>query len=108
MYFVATRILLNLILINLHSVPSCIRCHLYFKRSDQGVFFSVDRFGIILMFPVNVVVFKLESSRDLSIALLNLTRTGRSLFEYSLYLPSCRWYRIDRRLMLLSVLVLMR
>ena len=35
----------------------------------------MDRSGVILMFPVSVVIFncKLDSSRELSIALLNLT-----------------------------------
>ena len=58
------------------------------------------------MFPGNVIVLKLDSSRDLSVALLNLTRTGRGFFEFSLYLPSLRWSRIDRGLMLLSVFVI--
>ena len=58
------------------------------------------------MFPGNVVVLKLDSSRDLSIALLNLTRTGQGHFEFFLYLPSRRWSRIDRGLLLLSVLVI--
>ena len=37
---------------------------------------STDISGVIFMFPGNVVVFKLDISRDLSIALLKLTRTG--------------------------------
>jgi len=66
----------------------------------------MDLVYVILMFPGNVVVFKLDSSRDLSITLLNLTRTGWGPFECSLYLPSCKWSRIDRGLMLMSVLAI--
>ena len=77
-----------MILIDSCSVPSFVRFHLSFKSSDQVVLSSMDISGVILIFPGNVVVFKLDSSRNLSIVLLNLTRIGQGLFDFPLYLPS--------------------
>ena len=62
----STRILLNLLLIDSCSV---------LKSSDQVVLSSIDKCDVILMLPVNVFVFSLNSSSDLLIALFNLTKT---------------------------------
>ena len=99
-----TKILLPWILIDLRSVSFWIKTHLSLRRIDSMSCSSGVISGLIRI-PLGRDLV-LDSKRDTSITLLNLTKIDRGCLHCSWYLPSLWWSWMDKGLMLSSTLVI--
>jgi len=99
-----TKILLPQILIALQSISFWIKVYLSLRRIDWINCSSGVMSGLIHI-PLGRDLV-LDSKRDAPLALLNLIRIGWGRLDCSWYLPSLKWSRIDKGLMLSSALVI--